>query len=185
MDPHLSDDGVLQAEETGLRLRGEGIQHIFASPFLRTIQTAHIIAEALDLPVKIEYGACEWLNADWFSEPPTFLSLEEAHKRFPRVDTHHQSILMPHYPETSESSFHRAGKAAVALVDAYEGDMLIVGHGHSVYGMAWGLMGDGCKISPGLCALVKIVRQNGTVNLELSGDSSHLSDGDKNRERFN
>ena len=184
VDPYLSDDGVIQAKETGIRLRSEGIQHIFASPFLRAVQTAHFIAEALDLPVKIEHGACEWLNTDWFPEPPALLPLEEICERFPRVDPHYQSIVMPHYPETSEGAFFRAGKTSAALAEAYEGDMLIVGHGHSVYGMAWGLIGDGCNVSPGLCALVKIVRNNGVANLELSGDSSHLTDGDKNRKRF-
>ena len=59
-DPYLADDGIVQAKETGIRLREEGIQHIFASPFLRTIETAHHIAEAVDLSVKIEQeGAVE------------------------------------------------------------------------------------------------------------------------------
>ena len=75
-DPHLSPDGVIQAKETGVRLRGEGIQHIFASPFLRTLETAHHIAEALDLPVKIEHGACEWMNPEWFPEPPVYIPVE-------------------------------------------------------------------------------------------------------------
>ncbi|MBV8884961.1 MAG: histidine phosphatase family protein, partial [Chroococcidiopsidaceae cyanobacterium CP_BM_RX_35] len=39
-DPHLSDDGVVQAQQLAQRLKGEGIAHIFASPFLRTVQTA-------------------------------------------------------------------------------------------------------------------------------------------------
>jgi len=32
------------------------IAHIFASPFLRTVQTANQVAEALDLPIKLESG---------------------------------------------------------------------------------------------------------------------------------
>ena len=27
-DPHLSADGIIQAKETGLRLKGEGIEHL-------------------------------------------------------------------------------------------------------------------------------------------------------------
>jgi len=41
--------------QLGQRQR-EGIAHIFASPFLRTVQTANQIAEALDLPIKLESG---------------------------------------------------------------------------------------------------------------------------------
>ena len=42
--PHdcpLSPDGVVQARETGRRLGGEDISHLFASPFLRAAETAH------------------------------------------------------------------------------------------------------------------------------------------------
>ena len=97
-DPPLSADGIIQAQETGLRLQGEGIQHIFTSPFLRTIETAHYIAEALDLPIKIEHGASEWLNAEWFSERPAHLPLDALLRRFPRVDGRYKSVVMPAYP---------------------------------------------------------------------------------------
>ena len=75
-DPPLSEEGVIQAKETGLRLQGEGIAPLFTSPFLPTIETAHHIAEALDLSIKIEHGASEWLNAEWFSERPVHLPLD-------------------------------------------------------------------------------------------------------------
>ena len=48
-DPALSPDGETQAKEVGRRLQDEPIHCVFASPFLRTIQTASHIAEALDL----------------------------------------------------------------------------------------------------------------------------------------
>ena len=44
-DPPLSDDGMIQAQQLAKRLKGKKITHIFASPFLRTIQTANAIAE--------------------------------------------------------------------------------------------------------------------------------------------
>jgi len=40
--------------QLGQRLKREDIAHIFASPFLRTVQTANQVAEALDLPIKLE-----------------------------------------------------------------------------------------------------------------------------------
>ena len=73
--------------ETGTRLRHEGIEHIFASPFIRTVETAYHIAEALDLSVKIEHGAHEWLGADWVPAPGFYVPPDEMCRRFPRVVT--------------------------------------------------------------------------------------------------
>ncbi|HEY9706683.1 MAG TPA: histidine phosphatase family protein, partial [Oculatellaceae cyanobacterium] len=69
-DPPLSEDGLIQAKQLGQRLVGEGIIHIFASPFLRTVQTANQVADALDLPIKLEFGLCEWLNPAWMKTDP-------------------------------------------------------------------------------------------------------------------
>lgn len=183
-DPHLSPDGVQQARETGERLRCEPIQHIFASPFLRTVETAHHIAEALDLPVRIEHGACEWLNPEWFPEPPRLMSPHELRERFPRVDTNYRSMLLPTYPEDAASASRRAGEAACLVADRFRENLLLVGHGHSVGGMTFGLMGGICDISCGMCALLKIVRVNGTSTMELAGDTSHLQDSDQHADRF-
>ncbi len=183
-DPHLSADGVVQAKETGTRLIGEGIRHIFASPFLRTVETAHHIAAALDLNLKIEHGASEWLNPEWFAARPRHRSVATLMERFPNIDPEYTSAVIPRYPEGSEEALVRAGKVACTLSDTNRGDVLIIGHGHSVHGMAQGLMGGDCDVSPGLCSLVKIVRQNGTARIELYGDSSHLSSGEQHRARL-
>ncbi|MCZ0902379.1 histidine phosphatase family protein, partial [Microcoleus sp. HI-ES] len=82
-DPHLSEDGHIQAKQLANRLKGEGISHIFASPFLRTVQTANHVANALDLSIKLEWGLCEWLNPEWMTEMPETLSVEALCSRFP------------------------------------------------------------------------------------------------------
>lgn len=184
-DPHLSEDGIVQAKETGLRLKGEGIQHLFTSPFLRTVETAYYIAEALDLPIKIEHGASEWLNPEWFSKRPNHMSPDELFKQFPRIDKSYRSVVMPRYPEGSEEAFVRAGEASRMLSDTFREDFLVIGHGHSVTGMAKGFMGSDCQIFCSLCSLVKVVRQNGCATLELNGDVSHLSEGEKHRGKLN
>ena len=49
-DPYkLTEKGLALAKETGEKLKVEGITKIFASPFLRTKQTAEIIAEEIGL----------------------------------------------------------------------------------------------------------------------------------------
>jgi broad specificity phosphatase PhoE len=183
-DPHLSPDGVEQARETGERLRSESIRRIFASPFLRTVETAHHIAEALDLPIHIEHGACEWLNPEWFPTPPRLMTPHELRERFPRVDTGYRSVLTPAYPEDGDTASRRAGEAARLVADRFREDLLLIGHGHSVGGMAVGLMEHTPEFSCGMCALLKIIRQNGTSTMELTGDTSHLRDGDRHADRF-
>lgn len=184
-DPHLSADGVVQAKETGIRLCNEGIQHIFASPFLRTVETAHHIAEALDLSIKIEHGACEWLNPDWFTDSPVYVPLDEMHERFPRIDETYESMFSPKFPESPEELKARCQEASLLLVDTYRSDILIVGHGASVGGFTQGLMGNQHDISCGLCALMKVSRMDGHSTLELNGDASHLSSGEKHSNKLN
>ena len=99
-DPPLSPDGVEQARELGHRLAGEGIAHVFASPFLRAVQTASCVAEAVDAPIRIEHGVCEWLNREWFAGVPEYLSDEEMARLFPRVVCGYRSAVFPRYPET-------------------------------------------------------------------------------------
>jgi broad specificity phosphatase PhoE len=180
-DPHLAEAGVRQARETGERLRGQGIAHIFSSPFLRAVETAHHIAEILDLPIHIEWGVCEWLNPRWYAHLPETASAQELAERFPRVDPRYESLVHPHYPETAEESFLRAGQAARLLVEQYQGDLLLVGHGHSVVGMSWGLLSERLDIHAEMCGLVKIERHNGVWRLALNGDTSHLSSGRSRR----
>lgn len=183
-DPHLSADGVVQARETGTRLCNEEIRHIFASPFLRTVETAHHIAEALDLSIKIEHGASEWLNRDWFSEAPGYVPREELRRRFPRIDDTYESIVSATFPESPEELIDRCRETALLLADTYRSGILIVGHGASVAGLAQGLLGYQPGISCGLCALVKVVRVDGVSTLELNGDVSHLSSGEEHRDKL-
>ncbi|MDY6940725.1 MAG: histidine phosphatase family protein [Cyanobacteriota bacterium] len=183
-DPHLSDDGEVQARELGDRLQPEGITHIFASPFLRTVQTANYVAEILDLPIKLEWGLCEWLNPEWMSAMPETLSPETLKARFPRIDLSYRSLLQPQYPESDELCWQRTAEAARRLVAEYSTDLLWVGHGASVVGAAIGLLEEYREITASLCCLVKLVRQDDRWVMELDGDTSHLSRSES-KVRFN
>lgn len=52
--PTLTDRGVSQAQEVADRLRGLGIQAIYASPILRTRLTAEKISITLGIPYKVD-----------------------------------------------------------------------------------------------------------------------------------
>jgi len=55
-DPPLHPIGFQQAEETAERLKSETIDHIFASPFLKTLQTAGVIAKKIRKKIEVETG---------------------------------------------------------------------------------------------------------------------------------
>src|SRR4028118_177147 len=174
-DPPLSEDGLVQAKQLGKRLVGEGIVHIFASPFLRTVQTANQVADTLDLPIKLESGLSEWLNPAWMQTDPERLPLEILQEQFPRIDPSYTSRVIAQYPETSEMVLERTRETALRLAAEFSEDMLLVGHGASVVGTTHGLVSGTPEINAALCCLVKLVRQDQEWVMELNGDTSHLS----------
>ena len=179
-DPPISDDGVVQAEQLAVRLRRESnITQIFASPFLRTVQTANKVAEALDLPINLETGMSEWLNPGWMTTAPERLSPAALTELFPRIDSSYQSRMAAEYPETAEAALERSGKTAKILAAEFSSeDILLVGHGASVLGATIGLVGGTpaeTEVNAALCCLVKLVRQDREWVMELNGDTSHLS----------
>jgi broad specificity phosphatase PhoE len=178
-DPPLSEDGVVQAKQLGQRLVGEPIAHIFASPFLRTVQTASIVADALDLPIKLESGLSEWLNPAWMKTEPERLPLEVLQERFPRIDPSYTSRVIARYPETNEQVLDRTGETARRLVAEFSENILLVGHGASVVGTTQGLVGGTPEVNAALCCLVKLVREGQEWVMELNGDTSHLSETDE------
>jgi len=181
-DPPLSADGVVQAKELAGRLVGEGIRHIFASPFLRTVQTAAEVAETLDLPLCVEDGLGEMLNPEWFPVRPEVMSPAQRAAAFPRVDVTYRSRVSPTYPETWDELMARSERTARLLCGQYEGALLLVAHGGSAIGVCQGLLGDpDRKVDWPLCGLTKLVREAAGWRMVFTGDTSHLSQPDAGR----
>ncbi|MDH6061417.1 histidine phosphatase family protein [Chrysosporum bergii ANA360D] len=177
-DPPLSDDGVVQTHLLAKRLQTEKIAHIFASPFLRTVQTANAVAEILDLTIKLETGLSEWLNPHWMTAPPETVPIPALAELFPRIDTTYQPRIPAQYPETEAKVQQRSRQTVMCLTqEYYPQNILLVGHSASVLGAAIGLVGDIAKteVKTYLCSLVKIVRQDQEWLLELKGDTAHLT----------
>jgi broad specificity phosphatase PhoE len=173
-DPPLSDDGFIQAKQLGERLKTENISHIFASPFLRTIQTANEVAAILDLPIKLEAGLSEWHNPYWMTEKPEIHPQEFLAREYPRIDWSYTSCILPQYPETEGEVNQRTAETARQLVAQYSEEILLVGHGASVLGGTRGLVKGNPIVNASLCCLVKVVRNGSDWELELNGDTSHL-----------
>ena len=174
-DPPLSEDGFVQAAELGQRLKQENIGHIFASPFLRTIQTANEIAKILDLPIKLEAGLGEWRNAEWMTEVPEIHPQDFLTENYPLIDWNYSSHLTPNYPETKAEINQRTASTIQKLVADYSEDILIVGHGASVYGATLGLVANIPEDKVALCSLTKAIRDSDRWKLKFYADTSHLS----------
>lgn len=183
-DPHLAEDGIIQAQQLGQRLSSEVITHIFSSPFLRTVQTAYEVAKILDLPIKLEAGLGEWLNPNWMDYNPEIRSPETLSQTYPNIDLSYQSRIIPQYPESEEMVMKRTAQTAQKLASEFAGELLFVGHGASVLGTAEGLLGEPLNIRASFCCLTKLVQDNNVWEVELAGDTSHLSDPE-NTVRFN
>lgn len=175
-DTPLAPDGLIQADEVGRRLRSEGIHHLFVSPFLRALETADRIANALDLPMRVEHGLCEAYYPQWFPINPTFMPREEMVKRFPRVDQAYVSAVTPAYPEDKEGLKSRTARVVQELTRRYEGNLLLVSHGGAISSLCASLVANGNSVHAACCCLIQLSERDALWTLTRDGrDTSHLS----------
>ncbi|BAQ63760.1 histidine phosphatase family protein [Geminocystis sp. NIES-3709] len=155
-DPPLSEEGKIQAQNLGINLKNEVIDHLIVSPFLRTIQTAHIIADIINLPLKLEPGLGEWHNPHWMTEKPLTHPPEELRLFYPRIDWNYRSTITPIYPETEAMVLERMKETAQILIRKFSGNLLLIGHSISVIGITKALVGEKKEIKPDFCSITKI-----------------------------
>jgi broad specificity phosphatase PhoE len=173
-DPPLSKDGIMQAKQLAKRLKSEKIAYIFSSPFLRTIQTAHEVAEILDLSIQLEQGLGEWLNQDWMSETPELQTQEELTVTYPLINWDYNSLVIPQYPESEITVINRVGETIQKLVTQYSDNILIVGHSITVLGVTTALVRDKVEMKPSLCSLTRLTNYRHQWKIKLNCDTSHL-----------
>lgn len=178
-DPSLSPDGEEQARELGISLRSQPIDRIFASPYLRTIQTASHIADALDMNVYLEPGIGECLPH--VAETPVIISPEERSQRFARLAADHTPCYQPAFPEPEDVAHRRAADTVQQLADRYSHEnLLFVTHASPIVGIVRHLTGTQDKIRVPLCGLFTLTRRSSEDDwqLEQVADVSHLSNQD-------
>ena len=176
LNPPLSPNGLIQARDLGAHLRNKGVTRVFASPFLRTLQTGNAIAEALDVPMHIEDGASELLEPKWYPHDPRIWTRRSLASQFPTIDLSHESVLMPDYPEDWETLKQRAGLTMQRLVDKYITGFIVVAHGASMSGLTWGLVQGHPQTDNACCGLNTMVKQaDDSWQLTTSSETSFLS----------
>ena len=63
---NLTEDGIINSYLLPQKLKKYGIDTIFSSPFVRTLQTIYLYAEKNNKKVNIEYGLYEYLHNPYF-----------------------------------------------------------------------------------------------------------------------
>jgi broad specificity phosphatase PhoE len=177
IDSPLAPDGHVQARETAAFLKDKSITHIFASPFLRTMETATAIADALDLPIKVEPGLREKLLLRWFPKYPEVLSAQELARKFPRVDVGYTPRCEPQWPETEAQAGVRGAQTVNRLVQDFSGHLLFVSHGGAIGNLCRGLIPTGeLDIHTSMCCLIEFKQTADCWVVKRSGhDTTHLS----------
>lgn len=177
-DTPLCSDGMRQAQETAAFLQGNGerIDHIFSSPFFRALQTANIVAQKLNLKVNIEYGFIEQLASKWFTAFPDIIPKEEAIRVFPQINPDYQSLVYPIVPEdrSEVDVYHRVKKTFQEVGQRYDGNILVVGHGASLWEAARTFVSSRKGFNKKMGALHKFILKDGNWEFVLS-TTDHLS----------
>jgi broad specificity phosphatase PhoE len=141
-DPPLSAEGFDRANSLAQQFSQVQIDRLYTSPFLRTIQTADPLARLLQLPIRLEWGLCEWLCQDWTSGFPETTPIDESIRCYPNIDDAYQSLVIPCYPETTQELDARIAIIADKLIQDNSDNILAIAHKGSVLGIAAALTGD-------------------------------------------
>ncbi len=162
-DPPLSSEGFDQADALAQKFCQVPIDQIYASPFLRTIQTVDPLARLLQSPIRLEWGLCEWLCQDWTSELPETNPVDESIRDYPNIDVTYKSLVAPCYPETFEELNTRTSIIAHKLVQDNCKNILAIAHKGSVLGIVAALTGnDNWRTYDLPCGgIIKLVGVNG------------------------
>jgi broad specificity phosphatase PhoE len=175
-DPPLTELGRWAAWRVGRRFAtsGPALDAVYASPFLRTVETADEICREIGATMRLEPGLGEHRNADWFDAEPETVPPGELADWFETVRLDHDPYVLPEFPETHERAMERVGRATRAIAEGTDGTVLLVGHGLTIGGVVLGLTGSAERADAPLCGLTRLTRENGDWELDFSGDTSHL-----------
>jgi broad specificity phosphatase PhoE len=103
---------------------------VYCSPFKRAARTAHIVAAALGVRVRVEQGLTEWLSPALVGagehQPATAAQLA---RDFPSIDASYRSVHAAAFPESERALLARSAATLQKLLAAAKGEsMLVVSH---------------------------------------------------------
>lgn len=180
-DVALSDEGREQARRLALRLRGESIDALYASPLSRTMETASILAEPLGLEVVARDGLREISHGRWEQ-----MTRREVEERFPDEAAEWDNDPYTFAPIGGESGLSVTARALPILIEivrAHPGEsVLVVSHKATIRLLLSSLLGfdprryrDNLDQSPAALNIVDF-KDPTRARLTLFNDTSHYAE---------
>jgi probable phosphoglycerate mutase len=179
-DVPLSDEGRAQVEHLAKRLCGQSIAAVYASPLLRTMETARILAKPHNLAVQARDGLREISHGRWEQ-----LTRREVEREYPDEAAAWEEDPYTFAPEGGESGLSVTARSLPVLMEivrAHESqNVLIVSHKATIRLLLSSILGfdprryrDNLDQSP---AALNIVDFKDSVHsrLTLFNDTSHYT----------
>lgn len=142
--------------------------------------TALPVARSKGLPIQLEWGLGERLEAAWFSGFPKLPTPRQRQQdECPDVNPDYQSHVIPQYPETPEEMLHRVAQTMDFLTQHYGPNILLVGHGASTAGVRTHLNAEKTEVwaelAAGFCCHYEFIYTGGRWEKVSNDSQSHLA----------
>ncbi|HEY9909863.1 MAG TPA: histidine phosphatase family protein [Thermosynechococcaceae cyanobacterium] len=180
IDPELTADGLLMAEQLAAAYQSHPWTAAFVSPMKRTIATAKPLCESLGLEMQLRDGLKEIRYGQWEDKTPEYVSQHYA-------EDYQHWLTEPAWnpPTGGETAVQIASRASLVIAEIQEryeaGNVLVVSHKATIRVILCSLLGIDLgsyrnRIAA-LAASVNVVKFDvrGPM-LEVLGDRSHLDD---------
>ena len=180
-DVLLSDEGREQARHLGLRLSGEHLAAAYASPLVRTMETARLICQPHGLTVQPRDGLREISHGHWEG-----LTRSEVEAKFPEETASWNKDPYTFAPAQGETGLAVTARALPALLEIVRAHpaakVLVVSHKATIRLLLSSLLGfdprryrDNLDQSPAALNIVDF-RDEVRARLTLFNDTSHYTE---------
>ncbi|MEO0378023.1 MAG: histidine phosphatase family protein, partial [Cyanobacteria bacterium P01_A01_bin.17] len=132
------------------------------------------VASALDLKIKIEAGLGEYIESRRAHGSPELLSRSQVNHQFSCIDQQYDGLVFPQYPETAQKLRQRSQRTMQALLQNYEGALLLIGHAATIRELALSLAPHAIHRDSPLCGLTELVCHHDRWTIKIQRDSSHI-----------
>jgi probable phosphoglycerate mutase len=177
----LSDEGRNQAGRLAIRLQGESMTAIYASPLDRTMETAQILAKPHGLPVQPREGLREISHGHWEE-----MTRHEVDQKFPEEAAEWEKDPYTFAPAGGESGLAVTARALPTLIELVRahpgGHVLVISHKATIRLLLSSLLGfdprryrDNLDQSPAALNIVDF-KDMTRARLTLFNDTSHYAE---------
>ena len=186
LDPPLTQVGEAMAEAFARAYAPLTWDAIYASPMLRTRQTAEALSRRTGVEVTVDEGLKEIGYGEWEG-----LRQDEVRTRWPDAFEYWASDVASRGTPGGETAFHvaaRAMRVVEAIRSRHErGNVMLVSHKATLRVITCALLGLDVRLfrerlAQPVAAVTMFVVANGTAQLAFLSDRSHLSEELKNQE---